>query len=149
MRRTVSVSFSYAAPPEKVWRINTTFDTFRKLMARVARFDGFPARGSLQQGAVYDVGVRLFGCLPAFAYRIEMLELDAARFHFRSRESGGVIRDWRHVSDIVPDGTGCRLTDTVDADAGALTPLLPPFIRFVFHSRHAPRLAMISDSKES
>ena len=148
MTAKVTVSYAYAAPPETVWAINTSFDSFARLMSRVARFDGFPSSGRFEAGEVYDLRVRPFGVLPRFEYRIAMVECDHEHHRFLTEESGGTVKSWRHASTIVPEGDGCRLTDTVEANAGWLTPLLPFAIRFIFRSRHGPRLAMISDVQE-
>lgn len=145
MMVTRSIAFEYDAPPELVWRINTRFESFARLMGRLVRFDGLP-KGRAEQGQRLDLKARLWGVLPPMKWRIEIAEIDHDAMRFRSIERGGPIRHWAHLGVTEATNHGCRVTDTVTADAGPLNPLLPLWIKMVYHTRHKPRLEMIREA---
>jgi hypothetical protein len=69
-------------------------------------------------------------------HTIEVVELDEASRTVRTQERGG-LRSWRHTLHVVPiTATRCRYSDTVELDAGALSPLVAGFTRVLFGYRH-------------
>jgi hypothetical protein len=70
-------------------------------------------------------------------HTIEVVELDEASRTVRTQERGGLLRSWRHTLHVVPiTATRCRYSDTVELDAGALSPLVAGFTRVLFGYRH-------------
>lgn len=143
MSQPVVVTHDYAATPEMVWHVATDFACFAEAMKGVATFEGMPETGTLAGGDVFDVKVRLFGWMPPMDYRMELAAFDPVGHSFRSVESGGSIRRWEHVLTVAPTKTGARLTDTITIDAGAMTPLMRLWAKFVYRRRHAPRVRML------
>ncbi len=145
MGKSVVVTHLYASPPALVWHVATDFACFAEAMKGVATFEGMPREGQLRAGDVFDVKVRLFGWLPPMDYHMRLAAFDPENYRFRSVEHGGSIRHWEHVLTVTPTAEGARLTDTIEIDAGFLTPLMRQWARFVYSRRHKPRLRMLSD----
>jgi hypothetical protein len=50
------------------------------------------------------------------------VELDEATRTMRSREHGGMLKEWNHTLHVEPvNGQRCRYSDTIEIDAGAMT----------------------------
>lgn len=88
----------------------------------------------VEVGAEVAVRLRFFGVLPAWRHRIRIVSASATETV--THERGGPIRTWRHrlVFEPTSDG-GCRYTDEVDIDAGALTPLVTGFAQLMYRWR--------------
>ncbi len=102
---------------------------------------GFPAEAGrterFHQGERGTGWIRLFHVLPLHRHTIEVVELDEASRTVRTQERGGLLRSWRHTLHVVPiTTTRCRYSDTLEIDAGALTPLVAGFTRVLFGYRH-------------
>lgn len=78
----------------------------------------------------------LFGVVPLHRHTIEVVSVDDAARRLETAEHGGVLRSWRHVLTVRPDGQGCVYTDEVTLDAGALTPVATAFARGMYAYRH-------------
>lgn len=77
-----------------------------------------------------------FHVLPTWRHTIHLAELDEATRTMRSREHGGVLRSWQHTLHVEPAGEGrCRYSDTVEIDAGPLTPLVARVSVLIFRYR--------------
>ncbi|WP_344451232.1 hypothetical protein [Actinocorallia aurantiaca] len=63
--------------------------------------------------------------------------LDEAARSMRTREHGGPVRTWNHTLRVEPlSEDSCRYSDTVDIDAGRLTPLVTAFAEVFYGHRH-------------
>ena len=145
MPRTITVELHYDAPAEMVWNINTSFETFERLMAGLVRFEGLPNSGQIYQGQVLDIHVSLLGKLPPTPFRIDVLECDHDAMRFCSSEQGAGVKTWLHTSQVRPKGDGCVLTDSVVIDAGWKTWAVCQWAKFIYRKRHGPRLDIIAE----
>ena len=135
----VSLTHRYDAPPRAVWELATDLD----FLAEISPFpmEGLP-KGRIHRGQVIETRVRAFGA--ARPYRMEVAEMDEGEMRFASRESGMGARRWDHTLRVVPDGEGARIEESIEVEAGALTPLYALMARRLYARRHAPRLARLS-----
>ncbi len=81
--------------------------------------------------------MRLFGILP-IGWQAIMIELPEAEGKTRTLFDKGyspLLPKWRHQISVRPDNGGTLYTDSVSFDAGALTALASPLIRFFFRHR--------------
>ncbi|MBP2621254.1 hypothetical protein ACVRXQ_07520 [Streptococcus panodentis] len=46
-----------------------------------------------------------------------------------------LIKQWRHLIQLNPEGQGCRYQDILEIEAGLLTPLLAGFARLFYRHR--------------
>lgn len=121
--RTVSVTTTLDAPADVVWTALGSPAAFVHVARGMLRF---PA--AERHGRRWSVGdeVRgwtwLFGVIPWSRHRLAVVEIDHAAHRFRSDESGGAVRAWRHLIEVDPlDGDRCVYRDEIEIEAGALT----------------------------
>jgi hypothetical protein len=90
----------------------------------------------------------LFVChvFPAYRHTLEIVGVDESTRTITTHEYGGLLKAWNHTLHVEPawgersDGekTGenrCRYSDTVDIDAGALTPVVVFVARGLYRYR--------------
>jgi hypothetical protein len=97
-----------------------------------------PAEEAAVRSGEQELAARLwwFGLLPGWRHRLRVVEATATEL--RTREGGGPVRAWNHTLTFEPTGDGaCRYTDTVELDAGPLTPLVWCFAQGLFRWRQA------------
>jgi len=63
--------------------------------------------------------------VPLHRHTIEVVAVDEQHRSIRTHEHGGLLRRWDHTLHVVPVADGrCRYSDTVEIDAGPLTPVV-------------------------
>ena len=101
---------------------------------------GMPALAG--RGTPLHVGERgtgwlfAFHVLPVYRHTLEILSVDEDSRTITTREFGGVLKVWNHTLHVEPvQENRCRYTDTVDIDAGVLTPVVVHAARGLFAYR--------------
>ncbi|WP_157392663.1 hypothetical protein [Nocardia terrae] len=102
---------------------------------------GIPAlRGRMDPLHVGERGTAwlfAFHLIPAYRHTIEVIEVDESTSTIRTHEYGGVITTWNHTLHVEPlSSDRCRYTDTVDIEAGRLTPLVAAVALAIYRYRH-------------
>lgn len=95
-----------------------------------------PAEEEAVRSGASELTARLWwlGVLPGWRHRLRVVEATATEL--RTRERGGPVRAWNHTLTFEPTGErSCRYTDTVELDAGPLTPLVWCFAQGLFRWR--------------
>ncbi|MGN7778328.1 hypothetical protein ACTJJE_02230 [Mycolicibacterium sp. 22603] len=78
-----------------------------------------------------------FHVLPAYRHTLEVLSADPGTRTIRTHEYGGVLKAWDHTLRVQPiDENSCRYSDSVDIDAGMLTPVVVRVARGIYRYRH-------------
>lgn len=144
MPRTITLTHDYPASARDVWEIATDMESYREAMGRLIAFDGLP-KGTIEEGQRIDVRVSLFGIGPWQDYSMTVESCDHAAMEFQSDEHGAGIDSWRHHLTVTETPSGSRLTDTVEVDAGVLTPFFAWWAGVVYRARHKPRLRMLAE----
>ena len=142
--RTVTLEHDYPAPAEEVWAIATDLDALKEVMKGLVSFEGLPS-GRVHEGQSLTVMVSLFGKLPAQPYFMEILECDDDAMVLRSFERGAGVKSWKHSLTVAPLGTGCRLMEVIEIEAGWLTWVFAAWARFLYRKRHQPRLRLLAE----
>jgi hypothetical protein len=137
-----AISHDYAAPAETVYQVAVDYPTLSELSAGLVHYRGLP-EGRMTRGDVVDIEVSTFGLLPWSPYQIEVVELDPAAHRFVTHERGAGIKHWHHDMRIVATETGARQTDSLEIDAGAMTPLIAAFAKHMYRKRHGPRQRLL------
>ena len=144
MIRTVRIDATYNLAAQALWRNVVRYDALEAMMSgklvRVKCPDG-------EERVGHDVPLvfLLFGVAPVGRWRFKVVARDDDRFRLRSEESGTGVRRWAHEVAIERiDDNSCRLTDTIEIDAGALTPLVAWFARREYERRHRLRTRMLA-----
>ncbi len=87
---------------------------------------------------IYWFRLRLFGFLPFGKQAVcPTITEDAERFTLYDKGYSALIKQWDHRIEITAGQQDCRYSDTVDLDAGLLTPLIWLFARVFFAHRQA------------
>ncbi|MBN9886247.1 SRPBCC family protein [Salipiger abyssi] len=142
--RTVHTEFFYAASPERLWTLATSYDALSRVMAGLVEFDGLP-EGRTRTGQKIHVEISLFGKLPKQPYDMDVLECDDSRMILRSSEQGAGVKSWRHTMMVTPAPGGSRLCDTIEIDAGLLTPAFALWAKYLYGARHKPRQRLLEE----
>lgn len=85
----------------------------------------------------YRGTMKLFGLLPIGwqAIKVRFLPEQNRVRALIDEGYGPMLRKWSHRIEVAPEGAGTRYSDILQFDAGALTPLVAPVIRFFFAHR--------------
>ncbi|MEN4477181.1 hypothetical protein [Mycolicibacterium cosmeticum] len=101
---------------------------------------GMPALAG--RSAPLQVGERGTGWLfafhvfPAYRHTLEIRSVDPDSRTITTHEFGGVLKNWDHTLHVEPvTELTCRYADTVDIDAGVLTPVAVRIARGLFAYR--------------
>ena len=141
---TVTIVNEYNVPARQLWAIVTDYQALGDIMQGLASFKGLP-QGRTRIGQRMEVMVSLFGKLPKQPYLMEVVECDDTRMILRSSERGAGVKSWLHTLTVTEIATGNRLTDTIEIDAGLLTPMFALWARYVYSARHKPRLRLLQN----
>ncbi|MGZ9810041.1 SRPBCC family protein [Pseudoroseicyclus sp. H15] len=141
----IRLSHSYAASPAALWEVCTSWAALHEVCRPLVTFDGVPHEGHLGEGDIIETDVRLFGRLPPQPYRMEVLEADPAAMTFLSAEVGMGVRHWCHRARVVAVGTGSRLDEEIDIDAGWRTPAFNAWAKILYRARHKPRQRLLGE----
>jgi len=144
--KTVILEHKYAAPAQEIWALATDLDALKKIMEGVVKFEGMPS-GRVYQGQRIDVLVSLFGKLPPQPYFMEVQECDDDAMILRSVEKGAGVKSWCHRLSVVSEGSGCRLRDVIEIDAGWMTWAFALWARYLYRKRHEPRVRILNERR--
>lgn len=136
--RVVRVESVLDALAPAVWELMCRLDTFLYVCRGVL---GVPAmRGrheTAEVGRGGEAWIFLFHAIPLHRHHIQIVEVDPAEGVIRTEEHGGLVRAWRHTLHVEAVGEGrSRYSDTVEIDAGWLTPVVAAFARLLYRYRH-------------
>ena len=108
-----------------------------------------PAGGGANSDDVALV-FKLFDAIPVGRWRFKVVARDDVGRRLRSEESGTGVRRWAHEIGIEETGNNrSRLSDTIEIDAGLLTPIIVRFARSEYERRHRLRRQMIERESAS
>lgn len=124
--RTIHVETALPTSADAIWQAMQHAESLRYVTRGLFRLPALAGRTQpFRQGECGTSWLVLFNVLPAWRHTIRLDELDPTTRTMRSREHGGVIKDWRHTLHVEPIGDQlCRYSDTVQIDAGRLTGLV-------------------------
>jgi hypothetical protein len=101
---------------------------------------GFRALGTvpehLHEGDVIRIRLLFFHLIPAWTHEIRIIRVDEQERTVATAEHGGAVRRWDHVLRFEAAGAGrSRYTDTIELEAGALTPLIWAYAQLFYRYR--------------
>lgn len=141
--KTTTSAADYTVDAETLWCHVVRYDALERMMSGALVRVQCPT-GEEQVGHDVVLVFRLFGVVPVGRWRLKVVARDDARRRLCSEESGTFVRAWVHelVVEALDDGRS-RLTDTIEIDAGVLTPLVARFARAEYARRHRLRKRMV------
>lgn len=141
--RRVVVAADYPVAADALWRGAVSYAALERMMSGPLVRVACPP-GEEHEGHDLTLVFRLFGQVPVGRWRLKIVRRDDTLHRLVSEERGFFVRSWRHEIAIdALDPATARLTDTIDIDAGVLTPLIAGFARRDYARRHRLRLASI------
>jgi hypothetical protein len=66
----------------------------------------------------------IFGVLPSGVHEFKVVRIDHAAREMHFSEHDAVVSRWEHLIRVRPAAAGCIYSDTIDLDAGLLTPVV-------------------------
>lgn len=139
----VVVAADYPVPADTLWQNAVSYAALERMMSGPLIRVACPP-GEEREGHELTLVFRMFGLVPVGRWRLKIVRRDDTLRRLASEERGLFVRSWRHEIAIdALDATSARLTDTIDIDAGALTPLIASFAKRDYARRHRLRLALI------
>lgn len=138
MPSQILVSARYKMGPDDLFSRATDFRDLMEATRRISTYAGLPL-GPMEEGGVYRTDIRIFGLFRCNDYQIRVDRLCQDTRVMESYESNDRVRFWSHRLEIRPEGTGSVWTDHVILDAGALTPVVSRYARFMYRHRHKHR----------
>ncbi|HTQ21768.1 hypothetical protein [Mycobacterium sp.] len=135
--RTVHLETVLPTTADRVWPAMLSPVTFLYVCKGLF---GFPVLGGrsepLRAGEAGTGWLIAFHLIPAYRHTIEVVEVDEATKTVRTRENGGVLKIWNHTLHVeAVDENSCRYSDTIDIDAGPLTPIAATVATGLFRYR--------------
>lgn len=122
----VHVSTFLDASPSTVWNTVKTKELLHHVISPMGKFsplDG-ETRGALIPGTAYDGRSFMFSVIPVGTRTILIESVDDRTRTMQSREHGEIgLKKWDHLIAVRPERDGSRYSDTIEINAGVLTPL--------------------------
>ena len=140
----VVVAADYPVAAGTLWQSAVSYAALERMMSGPIVRVACPP-GEEQAGHDLTLVFRLFGRVPVGRWRLKVTRRDDSRRRLASEESGLFVKSWRH--EIAIDALGAnsaRLTDTIEIDAGVLTPLIARFAQADYARRHRLRQKFVN-----
>lgn len=134
------VTAYYSADADTMFEKASSFADMIEVTKKISTYEGLPAL-PMVQGRTYVTNVKVFGLFESRDYAIRIDTLCKTTRRMQSSEHNDKVKSWKHTLDVVPHGDGSVWTDRVSIDAGAMTPILARYARFMYLHRHKQRQA--------
>lgn len=137
MTATVHLETELAAPVDRVWDAMQQPSTFLYLVRGLLSVPQLSGRTERFAAGESGTGwLFAFHVIPAYRHTINVEAVDPATHTIRTREHGGMLRTWNHTLRVERvDAAHCRYSDTVEIDAGRLTPVVLRVAAGIFRYR--------------
>lgn len=124
--RTVHIETQLPTDAEQVWAAMQHPTSFTYVCRGVLGIPTLVGRTAAMRESESGTGwLLLFHLIPLSRHTIHLVEIDPTTKTLRTHEHGGLLRSWNHALHVEPISTqACRYSDTVDIDAGTLTPVV-------------------------
>lgn len=126
-----------AIPADKAWDLVKRSQTLVYICKGLLGFEGshlFP--GKWREGDIIDTRLKLFGMIPAWRHSLRFILVSDESMIIATEEKGGIVQGWNHeIKFEVSDEISCIYTDTVEINAGMLSPLIWLFAKVLYKYR--------------
>ena len=140
---TIKIEGLYDVPADELWRYVVRYEALEAAMNGGLVRVKCPA-GEEQVGHDVALVFKLFGIVPVGRWRFRVVTRDDAARRLCSEESGTGVRRWAHMIEIDDVGDRrSRLSDTIEIEAGRMTPIVVRFARTEYARRHRSRRLIV------
>jgi hypothetical protein len=125
------------APAARVWQAMLQTGTMLYVVKGLFRFPALEGRiDPITQGESGRGWALMFHVFPFARWTIKVVRVDPDARTITTNEYGGMIRCWNHTLHVeeLDAGRSCY-TDSIDVDAGPLTPVVAPCVGLIFSYR--------------
>jgi len=120
--KTLTRSTDLPIDADTAWALVKRADTFRFVTWPLLGVQG-DLPETLDEGETIELRLKLLNRIPANRHTITLVKIDDAARTAHTNERGGVLKTWNHTITVEPlTPTTCRYTDSIEIDAGRLTP---------------------------
>lgn len=136
MRTTIIIS-EFPASADVIWPGVKTPQAFVHIANGMVRF---PAASRLdgpwRVGQTITGWTFLLNVIPFSKHHLTVASIDDETRILVSDEHGGLLKRWHHTLHVEPlDDERCRYTDTIEIDAGPLTPIVAAYAHLFYRYR--------------
>jgi hypothetical protein len=134
---TIHLETTLAATADRVWSAMRYPGTFLYVARGLLGMPSLQGRCEpFHAGEVGTGWLFLLHVIPLSRHTIEVTAVDPDRRTITTHEHGGLLRVWDHTLHVEPvDDRTCRYADTIEVDAGGLTPLVARIATAIFRYR--------------
>jgi hypothetical protein len=134
---TIHLETDLDAPVDAVWDAMQRPDTFLYVVRGLFSMPKLAGRTEPFVAGESGTGwLCALHVIPVDRHTIHVEVVDPTTHTIRTREHGGVLRTWNHTLRVEPLADGrSRYTDTVEIDAGRLTPVMARGATQIFRYR--------------
>ena len=134
---TTTVTSEFDAPADVVWPGVKTPHAFVHLARGMVRFPAAERLdGPWRVGQAIDGWTFLLDVIPFSKHHLAVASIDEETRTLVSDEHDGLLRRWHHTLHVEPlPGGRCRYTDTIEIDAGPLTPIVAAYAQVFYRYR--------------
>jgi hypothetical protein len=124
--RTIHIETNLPTDADRVWQAMQHPASFSYVCRGVIGLPALAGRTEpMHEGELGTAWLLLFHVIPLSHHTIHLVKVDPANRTMQSREHGGMLRQWNHTLHVEPiSPRTCRYRDTVEIDAGPLTPIV-------------------------
>ena len=140
------VTASYNQDPDLLFTRASSFADMMEVTRKIAIYDNLP-KGLMEEGKTYSTDIRVFRLFKNSDFKIRIDRLSFEDRVMISQEGNGIVRTWRHKLEIKPAHSGAVWTDSLEIDAGILTPVVTRFAKFMYLQRHKNRGALEANAE--
>jgi hypothetical protein len=139
MSTTIRVETELPAEADRVWSAMKHPASFLYICRGLLGWPALAGRTDpLAEGELGSGWLLLFHVLPMHRHHIRIVRVDENEHTIETDEHGGLLRGWHHTLHVERDRPGRSVySDTVDLDAGRLTPLVAKLSVGIYRYRQA------------
>lgn len=123
----------------------THFTDLIEATRKISTYNNLPQEQMIE-GRCYKTDINVFGLVKYRNWQIRIDKICRNLLTMDTSEFNSSVRVWKHRLQIKPTAGGSVWIDRVTLDAGAMTPVVARYARYMYKSRHATRRATSIDA---
>lgn len=138
MSKELLVKAVYSTDAGSLFERASNFSDLIDATSKISTYYGLPAE-PMKEGKTYTTDIRIFGIFRCDNYNITIKKVCSKTLCMESFETNEIVQIWSHRLQIQPTKTGAIWIDHVIMHAGARTPIVSRYAKFMYQHRHKMR----------